>query len=194
MRAVAAELGVQAAALYRYVASREELDDLVFDHLMAGCLPKVVGRDWREDLRQVVQAWRRRLLERRDATRIVLGHISVGPNIAPLIDAVLNALRRAGLDGAAAAQAYETLLLFVHGFASTEAVYRRLAPDPAAQGRRWPPLRPEWARSYPDLVALADRFSGPGDFEAIFAFGLEALIEAIARRAEARPDATTQPS
>src|SRR5579863_6258354 len=57
MRAIAAELGVQAAALYRHVAGREALDDLLFDHLMADCTPAVDGRDWREDVRSIAAAW-----------------------------------------------------------------------------------------------------------------------------------------
>src|SRR5689334_14647586 len=73
MRSVAAELGVQAAALYRHVSGRAELVDLLFDHLMADCVPKVRGKDWREDLALVASAWRRRLVSRRDATRIALG-------------------------------------------------------------------------------------------------------------------------
>ena len=82
MRAVAAELGVQAAALYRHIAGRDELNDLLFDHLMADCAPDIVGRDWREDLRSIAAAWRARLIGRRDATRIALSLVSVGPNVA----------------------------------------------------------------------------------------------------------------
>jgi AcrR family transcriptional regulator len=130
MRSVAAELGVQAAALYRYVESRAELDDLLFDHLMADCVPQVGGRDWREDLVAVASAWRQRLLSRRDATRIAIGQVSIGPNIAPLMEATLDALRRSGLGDGDLLEAYNACGIFVHGFASAEASQRDLASKP----------------------------------------------------------------
>src|SRR5579863_3516335 len=111
MRAIAAELGVQAAALYRHIAGRDQLDDLVFDHLMAGCTPDIAGHDWREDLRTIATAWRARLIGRRDATRIAVSLVSVGPNVAPLMAATLGALRRSGLSDDDVAMTYDACLL-----------------------------------------------------------------------------------
>jgi AcrR family transcriptional regulator len=183
MRSVAAELRVQAAALYRYVKSRGELDELIFDHLMAGCTPKVTGKDWRVDVRTICNAWRTRLNEKHDITRIALGQISLGPNVAPLMEASLNALRRSGLDDAGVVDAYDACILFVHSFASTEAAYRSLLSRGDAAGARPPILRPEWTSAYPTLTALADKLSAPPNFDAQFRFGLDALIAGIERRA-----------
>jgi AcrR family transcriptional regulator len=72
MRSIAEELGVKATALYRYVGNRRDLDDILFDHLMADCAPAVEGEDWRDDLRRIATAWRARLIGKRDATRIAL--------------------------------------------------------------------------------------------------------------------------
>jgi AcrR family transcriptional regulator len=182
MRAVAAELGVQAAALYRHVAGRDELDDLLFDHLMADCAPEVAGRDWREDLRTIAAAWRAHLIGKRDATRIPLSLVSVGPNVAPLMEALLRALRRSGLDDDDVAMAYDACLLFVHGLASSEAAFRGLASRPEGPPRH-APMSPAWASAYPTIVALADRLFAVPDFDAQFAFGLDALVAAIERRA-----------
>jgi len=188
MRAVAAELRVQAAALYRHVASRAELDDLLFDHLMADCTPQLQGLDWRVDVAAIADAWRSRLLARRDATRIALGQVSVGPNLAPLMDAALDALGRSGLGDADIVEAYQAWVIFVHGFASAEASHRDLAARPQGEGLRIAPLRPEWAKAYPALWRLADAISAPAGFEAPFAFGLDALIAGIERRlAASRP-------
>jgi TetR/AcrR family tetracycline transcriptional repressor len=177
MRSVAAELGVQAAALYRHVSGRAELVDLLFDHLMADCAPKVGGKDWRDDLAAVASAWRRRLVTCRDATRIALGQVSIGPNVAPLMEAALDALRRSGLCDRDVVEAFEAYLVFVHGFASEEASHRDLAPD-----ARMASLRPEWASSYPALSKLAKALSAPPDFDAHFGFALEALIAGIEHR------------
>ncbi|MFI4973155.1 MAG: TetR/AcrR family transcriptional regulator [Caulobacterales bacterium] len=180
MRAIAAELGVRAAALYRYVQSREELDDILFDHLMAGCTPALQGKDWREDLRAIAQAWRERLVSRRDATRIALGQISIGPNLLPLMEATLGVLRGAGLGDEALVEAYRTLTLFVHSFASSEAAYRSLQARDG--GVRFSPAQPEWVAPYPLVSAVAERLSRPADFDKHFAFALDALIAGIERR------------
>ena len=185
MCAVAAELGVQAAALYRHIAGRDELDDLLFDHLMADCAPDVVGRYWREDVRSIAAAWRAQLVGRRDATRIALSLISVGPNVAPLMEVLLSALRRSGLGDDDVAMAYDALLLFVHSFASSEAIDRGLASRPEGPPRHMP-MSPEWASAYPTIVALADRLFASPDFDAQFAFGIDALVAAIERRAAGR--------
>ena len=182
MRAIAGELNVQAAALYRYIESREELDQLVFDLLMAACTPKVAGKDWRADVRALCHAWRARLNEKRDATRIALAQISLGPNVAPLMEACLSALRRSGLDDAGVVDAYDTFILFVHSFATTEAAYRSLTSQGDVAGAHPPTLRPEWASAYPTLTALADKMSAPPNFDAQFRFALDALIVGIERR------------
>jgi TetR/AcrR family tetracycline transcriptional repressor len=181
MRAVAGVLGVQAAALYRHVESRAALDDLLFDHLMADCAPALGGGDWREDFTAVATAWRRRLLERRDVTRIALGEVSIGPNLAPLMDAGLRALTGAGLSDADAVEVYQACVILVHGFAAAEASYRDLVSRPES-GLRVAPLRPEWGEAFPTLWRLSDAISAPADFDGRFAFALQALIAGIERR------------
>ena len=182
MRSLAAHLDVRAAALYRHVASRAELDDLLFDHLMADCLPPLEGgRNWRADVVAIARAWRARLLERRDVTRIAMGKVSIGPNIAPLMDASLATLVRAGLSDAEAVEIYQAVLVVVHGFASAEAGWRDLASRPV-DGLRIAPLPPVWAQAYPTLARLEPRISATPDFETRFTFALEALISGIERR------------
>ena len=46
MRALAVELGVGAASLYRYVASKDELIDLMVDAVMGNDLQFEVHGDW----------------------------------------------------------------------------------------------------------------------------------------------------
>ena len=179
MRSLAAELRVQAAALYRHVESRAELDDLLFDRLMADCAPRVRGAKWQDDLVSVANAWRQRLVSRRDATRIALSQITIGPNIAPLMEFALETLQRSGLDDIGIVDAFQALFAFVHGFASDEAGRRAHAPNPAARNA---PMPAEWTEIYPTLSRLEPVLSGPPDDEAYFTFGLEALIAGIQRR------------
>jgi len=186
MRTVAAELRVQAAALYRHIQNRAELNDLLFDYLMADCAPHIRGIDWREDMRLIANAWRQRLVSRRDATRIALSQVSIGPNIAPLMDATFGALSRSGLSENDVVEAYHACLIFVHGFARAEASHRDLLSK-LQGGIRIAPPRPEWAEAYPNLSRFADALSAPLNFDAHFAFGLEALFAGIERRIAASP-------
>jgi TetR/AcrR family transcriptional regulator, tetracycline repressor protein len=185
MRSVASELGVKATALYRYVSSREELDDLLFDHLMADCTPAVAGEDWQDDLRRIAQAWRSRLIGKRDATRIALGQVSIGPNLLPLMEASFTALRRSGLTDRDVLEAYQTCTLFVHSYAGAEATYRGLAGKPESDAARAAAPRPEWARPYPSVLAFAERMLAPPDFDYRFEFGFDALLAGIERRVAA---------
>jgi TetR/AcrR family tetracycline transcriptional repressor len=182
MRSVAAELGVEAPALYRHVESREELIDLLFDHLMADCAPVLAGRDWREDLRTVAKAWWRRLTTTRDATRIALDQVSIGPNLAPLLEAALSALRGSGLSDRDLIEAYQACIVVVHGSASAQASHPGLEARPDGMGPRYTPLNPEWMARYHRLAGLAEQLAGPADFEARFDFALDALVAGIEKR------------
>jgi AcrR family transcriptional regulator len=59
MRAVAGELGTTASTLYRYVASRDELLDLMVDTAMAGfAFSPGPGGDWLAELVRIAEATR----------------------------------------------------------------------------------------------------------------------------------------
>src|SRR5262245_25113857 len=61
MRAVAAELGVQAPAIYWHIADKEALELALYDHLMRDLTFAPIGEDWREDVRHMADALRRQL-------------------------------------------------------------------------------------------------------------------------------------
>src|ERR1700733_8916035 len=61
MRAIADDLKVQAPALYWYVASKDELELLLYDHLMQGFSVSVSGDDWRDHIRQAAQQLRQHM-------------------------------------------------------------------------------------------------------------------------------------
>ena len=59
MRAVAAELKVQAPALYWHFPNKDALQVALYDHLMADLVFVLDGRDWREDISRMAQQLRR---------------------------------------------------------------------------------------------------------------------------------------
>ncbi|MFI4974075.1 MAG: TetR/AcrR family transcriptional regulator C-terminal domain-containing protein [Caulobacterales bacterium] len=182
MRSIAEELGVKATALYRYVGSRRDLDDILFDHLMAGCTPAVEGEDWRDDLRTIALAWRARLIGKRDATRIALEQVSIGPNLLPLMEASFAALRRSGLPDRDALEAYQTCTLFVHSFARAEAAYREVTSRRENEAALATSPQQGWVAAYPLVFAFRELMLAPPDFDYRFAFGLDTLLAGIERR------------
>jgi TetR/AcrR family transcriptional regulator, tetracycline repressor protein len=187
MRRVAEELGVQAPSLYWYVKKKEELEDLLFDELVADLELTVTGGEWRVDLQQMAWQLRRHLLRKRDAGRILAGRFIVGPHVLRHLETAFGILRRAGLRERDAAYAWHTGIVFIHGFVIFETA--RLSATQADRTGREAAL--ETVRqalaalpvaSYPNIVALAGPLTTP-DLEGRFQFGLDCIIAGIEKLA-----------
>ncbi|MGZ9933520.1 TetR/AcrR family transcriptional regulator [Streptomyces sp. NC-S4] len=183
MRKVAAELGVKAASLYWHVRNKEELLDLLTDELMADAEAPPREGDWREQLREYCVRYRRHLLGKRDAAKVVAGRLAPGPYLLRLMEDQLGRLREAGFSDADAAMISYLLGAFVQGFVLQEqgpvsaseamgASRREAVTAVGEQLRRLP------QDSFPVLVALADDLTDPS-MEDRFAFGLERLLDGL---------------
>ncbi|WP_084130975.1 TetR/AcrR family transcriptional regulator [Actinocatenispora sera] len=184
MRGLAAELGVRAASLYRYVRNKDELLDALADELFAGIdLTRYAQDDWRAALTAMAAALRRHLLARRDSARLIAGRFTTGPNALRNIEALLAVLRGAGLSDHDAAFATYTYVTWLFGFVAAE--QNRLSAEVAAgmapreyldrlagRLRAMPPDR------YPHVVALAGELTAP-DLAARFDFALARLLAGI---------------
>ncbi|MFD7835269.1 TetR/AcrR family transcriptional regulator [Streptomyces sp. NPDC059761] len=196
MRKVAAELGVKAASLYWHVRNKEELLDLLTDELMADAEAPPREGDWREQLREYCVRYRRHLLGKRDAAKVVAGRLAPGPHLLRLMEDQLGRLRQAGFSDADAAMINYLLGAFVQGFVLQEqgpisaseamgASRREAATAAGEQLRRLP------QDSFPSLVALADDLTGPS-MEARFSFGLERLLDGLSTLLEQGSDVRSE--
>ncbi|MFB6825459.1 TetR/AcrR family transcriptional regulator [Streptomyces virginiae] len=183
MRQVAAELGVKAASLYWHVRNKEELLDLLTDELMADAEAPPREGDWRAQLREYCVRYRRHLLGKRDAAKVVAGRLAPGPYLLRLMEDQLGRLREAGFSDADAAMISYLLGAFVQGFVLQEqgpvsaseamgAGRREAVTAAGEQLRRLP------QDSFPHLVALADDLTDPS-MEDRFSFGLERLLDGL---------------
>ncbi|MFB6516316.1 TetR/AcrR family transcriptional regulator [Streptomyces virginiae] len=183
MRKVATELGVKAASLYWHVRNKEELLDLLTDELMADAEAPPREGGWREQLREYCVRYRRHLLGKRDAAKVVAGRLAPGPHLLRLMEDQLGRLREAGFSDADAAMISYLLGAFVQGFVLQEqgpvsaseamgASRREAATAAGEQLRRLP------QDSFPSLVALADDLTDPS-MEDRFSFGLERLLDGL---------------
>jgi TetR/AcrR family tetracycline transcriptional repressor len=173
MRGVAAELGVQAPALYWHVKSKEGLSLLLFDHLISDLDYGEPTGDWRADLRRMAGVLRRRLVDARDITRLFPDDYSSGPRAARPLELSLGIMRQAGLSPSEAIHAYGTALSFVVGWARFEVTRRANEARGARPAPPSPTLQPNlaWALQH-----------GPPDIDAGFAFGVDLLISGLEQR------------
>ena len=96
MRAVADRLGAGAMSLYRHVAGREELLDLVAARLAADIPATPVTGDWRTDLAALAQGMRAALLRRPNLTVLLTSRAGSGAGGLDVLDGALGILRAAG--------------------------------------------------------------------------------------------------
>lgn len=127
MRRVATELGTGTTSLYRYISSKDELFDLMVDHILGSePLPTPTGY-WRDDLRFLAQ-WKRRLILGHPWMAELSGRPAVGPNGLRVQERGLRAVDGWGLSIDEMIIIVESMDAYVHGYA-----VRELAEQAATQ-------------------------------------------------------------
>jgi AcrR family transcriptional regulator len=135
MRRLAGELGVMPNALYSYVPHKEALLDALVDDLLADIDPgDPADGDWRDGLTRVMDSSRRLLLAHPQLVPVFLARPGLGPNAARLGEITFRLLRRGGLEGERAVEAFRVLLIYSLGFAAFQAP--RLSVDNQARMER----------------------------------------------------------
>ena len=187
MRELAQQLGVVPMALYKHVAGKDELLDLMIDCVFDEVQVSPSG-DWRARLRARYAAMRAALARHPWA----VGRMETaapGPANLRHHNAVLACLRSdAGLDFRTAVHAYSALDSYLYGFALQE---RTLTGDLPAEARRRGRAEAERnasaAADYPYLVEVMVELSRTGyEFSQEFEFGLGLILDGIERL---RPEA-----
>ncbi len=203
MRRLAVELGTGTTTLYRHVAGRDELLDLMIDaaYGSAGLELPATPMGWRDGLRFVAVATRTVLLAHPWLASQYATRSPVGPNAvrgAELVSAL--ALELAD-DPTTAAEVTSTLLSYVQGAVGAELAEAAEQRRTGLTEQEWRATVAPWVRSvvsdgrYPAfarIVVAADDLT----FDERFAFGLERVLDGLAglgrrrRRRAPRPDGT----
>ncbi|NDU77347.1 TetR family transcriptional regulator [Actinomadura sp. DSM 109109] len=93
MRRIAADLGTGAMSLYRYVPSRDDLLDLMADHVLLEMdVPERPSGDWRADLALVAEGTRAVWLRHAWLAGLHRPRASIGPNRLRLLEFAAGAL------------------------------------------------------------------------------------------------------
>ena len=134
MRRVAQEFGTGAASLYAYVASKDELLDLVVDHVMGEARLSEVEPDadvdaWIEQVKEAMRGYYRIISSHRDLAKAFMGRIPFGPNGLRTVEDMLRLLRAHGLPDYIAAFMGDLFSQYLVGSAIEANMWRERFPD-----------------------------------------------------------------
>ena len=173
MRAVGAELGVSAMAMYRHVPSKDALIEGIAEYVMAGLdVPEDPATDWKAGARALMRAFRAIAQEYpRSLALVVASRIAIPVGLRA-IERALSLCAAAGLNGPTSVHVTRAMMAYALGSQLREATQGRRQDsqdDPAATVRT---LSAVHATSLP---AELTEHRPDADFE----FGLELFISAI---------------
>jgi AcrR family transcriptional regulator len=174
MRRLADELGVGAMTLYRYVATKDELQDqlvvTVLGDLATSPDPSLT---WREQLTAVTTELHEKLRAHPGATEIILSRPLPSPAFDRYREAILAILRGAGFPVDRAVDALTSLTCYALGFSLVERV--RHDTDPRQEQRR---LKKLPKAEFPNLTEAAAVY--PGHLrDRAFTAGLTSMLNGL---------------
>ena len=180
MRTLGELLGVAPMALYRYVASKDDLIDAMVDVLFTEIGVPPGGGDWRTAMRRRAIAVRQALTRHPWAVGLMESRRNPGPANLRHHDAVIGRLRAAGFDVVATAHAYSLLDSYIYGFALTKAnlPFEGVAAAGEVAGAM---LSPFPANEFPNLVEFLDEhvMKPDYDYEDEFEYGLDLILDSL---------------
>jgi AcrR family transcriptional regulator len=155
MRALARRCGVPTMTLYRHMRDKEELLGALADRVLGQLqLPEPGALSWQEELAAVFRSVHDLLLAHPDIALVAGRQPVAGEAAYRGAETVLNALRRAGIEGEDAASAFATLFAFTLGFVQQQL----MSSAPRSLGRRQAVLERLPRDDYENLSRLGGLF------------------------------------
>jgi AcrR family transcriptional regulator len=181
MRTLAEMLQVAPMALYRHVASKEDLIDAMVDVVFSEIGVPSGGGEWKTAMRRRAIAVRDVLARHRWAIGLMESRRNPGPANLRHHDAMIGRLRAAGFDIEMAAHAYSLLDSYVYGFALTK-LNLPFGPQDVVEVAE-SMLQPFPVNEYPNLVEfITEHAMKPGyDYADEFEYGLDVVLDGLER-------------
>jgi AcrR family transcriptional regulator len=184
MRRLAQELGVVPMALYKHVASKDELLDGMIDVVVGEIDPPAGGTDWKTTIRRRVLSARQALLRHPWASRVLESRAEATPTVLAYMDSMIGVFRAGGFSIDLTHHAMHAMGSRLLGFSqelfddTTD-----VAPEHQAAMLR------ELAGSYPNITELVAAIThdeasvvGPGcDDQFEFEFALDLMLDGLER-------------
>ncbi|WP_067814601.1 TetR/AcrR family transcriptional regulator C-terminal domain-containing protein [Actinomadura kijaniata] len=188
MRRLGTRLNAGATSVYWHVANKDELLELVLDHVMGEVdVPDPAAEGWRAAAAAYARSLRA-MIHRHPWTVTLFGaRPMLGPNATRVMDDVLGALGHAGFTGFDLEYAVSAIVDYVIGAAGGESSWAAGQPE-ASPAEVTDALRPYLARiadAHPRVAAHAREVWAAETREVLegrFTFGLDCLLDGIAAR------------
>ncbi|MCX5166658.1 TetR/AcrR family transcriptional regulator C-terminal domain-containing protein [Streptomyces antibioticus] len=186
LRKVAARLNAGPMRLYGYIATKEELFDLMLDEVYAEILPEERPGDWREALGTLAHRTRQAALRHEWLADLLGGRPALGPNGLAVAEATLSAL-----DGLAdidtVMRAVETVSAYFTGAIRREIANLRAERATGLSKHDWqrasgPRLTKLLATGHFPALSKAVYDGTDLDAETTFTTGLDWVLDAVAAR------------
>lgn len=185
MRRLASELGTGTTSLYRYIADKDELLELMLDAAY-GTRPASIALTggWRADLRTIADALRELMLDHPWLMSERVTRPAFGPNFLARMEQALAAVAPLSDDATHVAMALTAVLDYVSGVVSREVAEREAHRRSGLDLEQWragvaPVVRQVIATGeYPELTRRIVEADDPSPAEQ-FAFGLNRLLDGI---------------
>lgn len=193
MRTLGNRLGAGAASLYRHVANKDELIELVVDEVYGELeVPEPAGPDgWRPAAVAAAQSLRAMAL-RHPWVVSVLGQVGLarlGPNLGRQSERLLAVFTSAGLGVADADRAMSALVAYVTGMATSEVAYQSVRQHSGQSEEDWRESLhqavADTAEANPLIVESlrANEDQTPEQLQdGYFDYGLDLLLDGLQRR------------
>ncbi|MFJ3624416.1 TetR/AcrR family transcriptional regulator [Streptomyces iakyrus] len=195
MRALGTRLGAGATSLYRHVATRDELIELVVDEVYGELeiAPAPDRAAWRPAVVDAATALRAMVLRHPWVASVLsqVGLSHLGPNVMRMSDRMLALFETAGFPAEETDSAMSTVVSYVIGVATSEAAYLSMIARSGGTESDWlRALRPAVeaaTRAHPHLhaahAAQHDR-SPRAVRDDTFDYGLQRILDGLAARLE----------
>ncbi|OHU30969.1 hypothetical protein BKG76_04515 [Mycobacteroides franklinii] len=175
MRSLATALGTGPMTLYNYVEGKEGLEELVVAAVMATVPARRPSADWRADVDRIARDIWTAVRKHPAAISLVLTRRMSAPVGFAVIDALIAALARGGLDGESRLAAFRAVLGFALGSAQAG-----LGEDASRAATLIGAVADD---NYPNVAALAGVAQEIGPARE-FDLGIAMLIDGITLRAK----------
>lgn len=188
MRAVAAELGVEAMSLYHHVANKDALLDALAGWAFEQIHAPDVDAPWRPGMVRRARSAREVLVQHPWALGMIEARPRPGTPLLRHFDQVLGCLMNSGFSAALATHLFSAIDAYIYGFALTESTLP-FTPAAGAEKDFADDVAPS-PEEYPHLARMLGELLG-GDqayaFADEFDYGLDLLLDGFARRLGERP-------
>jgi AcrR family transcriptional regulator len=195
IRRIASAIGSGATSLYRYIATKDEILDLMIDAALAESPSPKPSGDWRKDLRRIIERSHATILRHPWMIHISTFRLSRGTHTIRWLESTLVAIDGLGLDIDEMLIISNTLHAFARGYAAGEIAEQEAGRRSGLDRDQWMKSRAHETRAllatgnfpmFNRVVVDAKAPHDPRAAERGFTLGLDLLLDGIAVQIAAR--------